>query len=93
VIFARVGFVAQKRKFTRQMPATRPGEGGRGNGGDLHIINAHFANNPIDAKYVGLLAALLALGTMFEKTQAVPGERLPFHVSVWSPKNTALSCG
>jgi hypothetical protein len=40
-----------------------PGEGGRGNGGDLQIINAHVASNPSAHNMTGLLATLSALGT------------------------------
>jgi hypothetical protein len=45
------------------MPATRPREDGRENGGDLQIINARVANNSPTHNMTGLLAALSARGT------------------------------
>jgi hypothetical protein len=74
------------------MPATQPSEGGRGNGGDLQIINAHVANNPPAHNMTGFLAVLSAHGSS-NKFQATPVERPSFYFSVSSPKNTVLSCG
>jgi hypothetical protein len=39
---------------------------GRGNGGDLQIINAHVANNPPAHNMTGLLTALSVLAQQFD---------------------------
>jgi hypothetical protein len=58
------------------MPTISLGKGGRRNGGDLQIINAHVANNPTAHNMTGLLAALSALGTVVRMNPKPP----PFSV-------------